>query len=65
MLPGSSPPPTTPRVGIVKLMGREAGFVAMYATLASNDVDICLIPEEPFDLDKLCTSIGTWLNPKP
>ena len=49
-------------VGIVKLMGREAGFVAMYATLASNDVDICLIPEEPFDFDKLCASIGEHLD---
>jgi 6-phosphofructokinase len=46
-------------VGIVKLMGREAGFVAMMATLASNDVDICLIPEAPFCLHKLCACIGT------
>eukprot|EP00802_Teleaulax_amphioxeia_P007567 Tamp_07574.p1 GENE.Tamp_07574~~Tamp_07574.p1 ORF type:complete len:589 (+),score=66.00 Tamp_07574:242-1768(+) len=49
-------------VGIVKLMGREAGFVAMMATLASNDVDICLIPEAPFDLDKLCACIGERLD---
>ena len=34
-------------VGVVKLMGRECGFVAMHATLASNDVDICLLPEAP------------------
>ena len=27
-------------VCFVKLMGREAGFVAMHATLASNDVDM-------------------------
>lgn len=40
-------------VGIVKLMGRECGFIAMYATLASNVVDICLIPEEPFELEEL------------
>ena len=37
-------------MAIVKLMGRECGFVAMYATLATNDVDICLIPEAKFDL---------------
>eukprot|EP00277_Geminigera_cryophila_P010553 CAMPEP_0179411468 /NCGR_PEP_ID=MMETSP0799-20121207/3916_1 /TAXON_ID=46947 /ORGANISM="Geminigera cryophila, Strain CCMP2564" /LENGTH=462 /DNA_ID=CAMNT_0021183545 /DNA_START=1 /DNA_END=1386 /DNA_ORIENTATION=+ len=49
-------------VGIVKLMGREAGFVAVMATLASNDVDICLIPEGPFDVDKLCTYIGQRLD---
>jgi len=40
-------------IGIVKLMGRECGFIAMYATLASNNVDICLIPEESFELEKL------------
>ena len=45
-------------VGIVKLMGREAGFVAMMATLASNDVDICLIPEAPVDLGMLCGYVG-------
>lgn len=28
-----------------------AGFIAMYATLASRDVDCCLIPESPFFLE--------------
>lgn len=32
-------------VGIVKLMGRDAGFVAANAALASNIVDLVLIPE--------------------
>lgn len=32
-------------VAIVKLMGRQSGFIAMYATLASGQVDIVLIPE--------------------
>ena len=27
------------------------GFIAMYATLASRDVDCCLIPESPFYLE--------------
>ena len=27
------------------------GFIAMYATLASRDVDVCLIPESPFYLE--------------
>ncbi|KAF6153944.1 hypothetical protein GIB67_023721 [Kingdonia uniflora] len=35
-------------VGIVKLMGRYSSFIATYATLASRDVDCCLIPESPF-----------------
>ncbi|XP_055820489.1 ATP-dependent 6-phosphofructokinase 6-like isoform X2 [Solanum dulcamara] len=38
-------------IGVVKLMGRYSGFIAMYATLASRDVDCCLIPESPFFLD--------------
>ena len=31
-------------IGLVRLMGRDAGFIAMEATNASRDVDICLIP---------------------
>ncbi|XP_020087795.1 ATP-dependent 6-phosphofructokinase 6-like [Ananas comosus] len=38
-------------IGVVKLMGRNSGFIAMYATLASRDVDCCLIPESPFFLE--------------
>lgn len=38
-------------IGLVKLMGRYSGFIAMYATLASRDVDLCLIPESPFYLE--------------
>lgn len=38
-------------VGLVKLMGREAGFIACYAALASGDADYVLIPEVPFQLD--------------
>jgi len=37
-------------VGVVKLMGRQSGFISMYATLASGDVDVCLIPEADFDV---------------
>ncbi|KAE9587914.1 hypothetical protein Lal_00003095 [Lupinus albus] len=38
-------------IGVVKLMGRYSGFIAMYATLASRDVECCLIPESPFYLE--------------
>nr|XP_024384297.1 ATP-dependent 6-phosphofructokinase 6-like isoform X2 [Physcomitrium patens]XP_024384298.1 ATP-dependent 6-phosphofructokinase 6-like isoform X2 [Physcomitrium patens] len=37
-------------LGLVKLMGRYSGYIAMHATLASRDVDCCLIPEVPFYL---------------
>lgn len=32
-------------IGIVKLMGRSAGFIAVHASIASGDIDLCLIPE--------------------
>lgn len=38
-------------VGLVKLMGRHAGFIAAHATLASADVNFCLVPEVRFALD--------------
>ena len=38
-------------IGIVKLMGRESGFIAAYTTLATNDVNYVLVPEVPFELD--------------
>jgi len=37
-------------VGLVKLMGRESGFIAAHATLASSDVNLVLIPEVPFTM---------------
>lgn len=37
-------------VGLVKLMGRQSGFLAVNASLASGVVDVCLIPEVPFTL---------------
>ncbi len=38
-------------VGLVKLMGRNAGFIAASATLAQQDVNFALIPEVDFDID--------------
>ncbi|MBX3188137.1 MAG: ATP-dependent 6-phosphofructokinase [Labilithrix sp.] len=38
-------------VGLVKLMGRNAGFIAAHATLASHDVNVCLVPEVRFSID--------------
>ena len=37
-------------IGIVKVMGRESGFIAAYTALASGDVNYVLIPEVPFEL---------------
>lgn len=37
-------------IGIVKLMGRESGFIAAQATLSLKEVNFVLIPEAPFRL---------------
>ena len=37
-------------VGLVKLMGRDAGFIAAGATVASQEVNYALVPEIPFEL---------------
>jgi 6-phosphofructokinase 1 len=38
-------------IGLVKLMGRESGFLTVFTALASHEVNFVLIPEVPFDLD--------------
>ncbi len=37
-------------VGLVKLMGRESGWIAASAALANSAVNFCLVPEVAFDL---------------
>lgn len=37
-------------IGLVKLMGRESGFIAAQSTLALKDVNFVLVPEAPFTL---------------
>ncbi len=38
-------------ISIVKVMGRESGFIAAHATLSTNCVNYVLVPEVPFSLD--------------
>jgi len=38
-------------VGLVKLMGRQSGYITANASIASQDVNFCLIPEIPIDLE--------------
>jgi len=51
-------------IGIVKLMGRESGFIAVYATLASSDVNLVLIPEIRFSLKKVCVYLEERMSKK-
>ena len=52
-------------IGIVKLMGRDSGFITATASLANSVVDFCLIPETPFRFDGpdgICTAIHRRLE---
>ncbi|MGE0322947.1 MAG: 6-phosphofructokinase [Polyangiaceae bacterium] len=44
------------RVMVVELMGRYAGWIALYAGLAGS-ADVILIPEIEFDIDRVCEKI--------
>jgi ATP-dependent phosphofructokinase / diphosphate-dependent phosphofructokinase len=44
------------RVMVVELMGRNAGFIALNSGVAGG-ADVILIPEIPFDLDRVCNKI--------
>jgi 6-phosphofructokinase 1 len=52
-------------IGILKLMGRAAGFIAAQATLALKEANFVLVPEAPFRLhgdDGLLAAIETRLK---
>jgi 6-phosphofructokinase 1 len=44
------------RVMVVELMGRNAGFIALNSGVAGG-ADVILIPEIPFDMEKVCEKI--------
>jgi 6-phosphofructokinase 1 len=39
-------------IGLVKLMGRDSGFIAAYSVLVDSQVNFCLVPEVPFTLER-------------
>ncbi len=38
-------------IGLVKVMGRDAGYIAAQSALSCQEVNFVLIPESPFDID--------------
>ncbi len=38
-------------IGLVKLMGRESGFIAAHTAIANHEANFVLIPEVPFELE--------------
>lgn len=49
-------------LGLVNVMGRQSGFIAMNASMASGVVDICLIPEMLFNMEKLFEHVAKVLD---
>ncbi len=44
------------RIMVVEVMGRDAGFIALNSGISGN-ADVILIPEIPFDLEKVCAKL--------
>jgi 6-phosphofructokinase 1 len=44
------------RVMVLEVMGRHAGFIALHSGVAAT-ADVILIPEIPYDIDKVCEKI--------
>ena len=49
-------------IGLVKLMGRDSGFIAAYSALVNNEVNFCLVPEVPFRLEKFLSALERRLE---
>ena len=49
-------------IGLVKLMGRDSGFIAAYSALVNNHVNFCLVPEAPFTLERFLSALQQRLE---
>ena len=49
-------------IGLVKLMGRDSGFIAAYCVLVDGHVNFCLVPEVPFTLDRFLNELAGRLE---
>jgi 6-phosphofructokinase 1 len=49
-------------IGLVKLMGRDSGFIAAYTVLVDGHVNFCLVPEVPFTLKRLLAELTLRLE---
>jgi 6-phosphofructokinase 1 len=49
-------------IGLVKLMGRDSGFIAAYSVLVDSQVNFCLIPEVSFTLERLLADLKARLE---
>merc|ERR1712054_354498 len=51
-------------MGLVKLMGRHAGLIAMHACISARHVDLCLIPEMDTSMDVVKDYIAECMQKK-
>ncbi len=49
-------------VGLVKLMGRDSGFIAAYSVLVDSQANFCLVPEVPFTLERFLNELQRRLQ---
>lgn len=49
-------------IGLVKVMGRDSGFIAAYTALVDSQVNFCLVPESPFTLDGFLDALEERLD---
>ena len=49
-------------IGLVKLMGRDSGFIAAYSALVNNHVNFCLVPEVPFTVEMFLSALTERLE---
>ena len=49
-------------IGLVKLMGRDSGFIAAYSVLVDGQVNFCLVPEVPFTLERFLSELRRRLE---
>ena len=49
-------------IGLVKLMGRDSGFIAAYSVLVVSQVNFCLVPEVPFTLERFLRELQQRLE---
>jgi 6-phosphofructokinase 1 len=49
-------------IGLVKLMGRDSGFIAAYSVLVDGQVNFCLIPEVPFTIERFLAELRQRLE---
>jgi len=51
-------------IGLVKLMGRDSGFIAAFSVLVGSEVNFCLVPEVPFGLEGFLQALRKRLEQK-